>query len=89
MGRGYRVMAADFEVDAGRKRLRGGPARLTDLDAEATLLGGGMGLVKNLTNLSALGADNLWLAAMPLNLPDAEAAPARVLGLEWRAADHR
>ena len=87
VGRGYRVMAADFEVDAGRKRLRGGPARLTDLDAEATLLGGGMGLVKNVTNLSSLRADNLWLAAMPLNLPDAEAAPARVLGLEWRTAD--
>ena len=89
VGRGYRVMAADFEVDAGRKRLRGGPARLSDLDAEATLLGGGMGLVKNVTNLSALGADNPWLAAMPLNLPDAEAAPARVLGLEWGDASRR
>ena len=86
---GYRIMAADFEIDAGRKRLRGGPARIADLDAEATLLGGGMGLVKNVTNLSALRADDPWLAAMPLNLPDAEAAPARVLGLEWRAASRR
>ena len=85
VNRGYRVVAADFEIDAGRKRLRAGPARITDLDAEATLLGGGLGLVKNVANLSALGGANPWLAAMPLNLPDAEAAPARVLGLEWHA----
>ena len=87
--RGYRVVAADFEIDAGRKHLRGGPARITALDAESTLLGGGLGLVKNLTNLSSLQADNPWLAATPLNLPDAEAAPARVLGLEWPAAHRR
>ena len=48
-----------------------------------------MGLVKNVTNLSALRADNPWLAAMPLNLPEAEAAPARVLGLEWGDASRR
>ena len=80
---GYRVVAADFEIDAGRKRLRGGPARIEDLDAEAVLLGGGLGLVKNLTGLSRLGEGSLWLAATPLNLPEAEGAPARVLGLEW------
>ena len=84
--RGYRVVAADFEIDAGRKRLRRGPARIEDLQAEATLLGGGLGLVKNLANLSALGEGSPWLAAMPLNLPGAEAAPARVLGLEWHAS---
>lgn len=84
-GRGYRVVAADFEIDAGRKRLRGGPARLGDLNAEATLLRSGVALVKNLANLSTLGDAGAWLAAMPLNLPDAEAAPARVLGLEWPA----
>ena len=87
--RGYRVVAADFEIDAGRKGRRGGPARLADLDAEATLLGGGVGLVKNLTNLSALRAEHPWLAVMPLHLPDAEAAPARVLGLEWPVASRR
>ena len=85
VNRGYRVVAADFELDAGRKRLRAGAARIADLDAEATLLGGGLGLVKNLTNLSALGEEDLWLAATPLNLPGAEGAPARVLGLEWQA----
>lgn len=81
--RGYRVMAADFEIDAGRKRLRSGPARATDLGAEAILLGHGVGLVKNLGSLSMLRSKRPWLAAMPLNLPEAEAAPARVLGLEW------
>ena len=86
---GYRVVAADFEIDAGRKGRRGGPARLADLDAEASLLGGGLGLVKNLTNLSALRAERPWLAATPLNLPDTEAAPARVLGLEWPAESCR
>ena len=83
MEHGYRLIAADFEIDAGRKRLRNAPARLRDLSSEAILLGRGLALAKNLTNLSALGANNPWLAAMPLNLPDAEAAPARVLGLEW------
>ena len=87
--RGYRVVAADFELDIGRKRRRGRPARAADLDAEATLLRGGAGLVKNLTNLSALPGDGAWLAAMPLNLPGAEAAPARVLGLQWRASGGR
>lgn len=82
--RGYRVIAADFEIDAGRKRLRSGPAQATDLAAEAILLDSGACLVKNLTNLSALRTDRPWLAAMPLNLPEAEAAPARVLGLEWQ-----
>ena len=84
VNRGYQVVAADFELDAGRKRLRGGPARSGDLSAEAVLLEGGLALVKNLANLSALGGTGAWLAAMPLNLPDAEAAPARVLGLEWQ-----
>ena len=37
----------------------GGRPRLADLDAEATLLGGGVGLVKNLTNLSALRAEHV------------------------------
>ena len=87
--RGYRVVAADFEIDAGRKRLRGGPARAVDLAAEAVLLGRGLGLVKHLTNLSTLRTGRPWLAAMPLNLPGAEAAPARVLGLEWQAASRK
>lgn len=79
----YHIVAADFDIDEGRKTLRGAPAHVRDLKAEATLLRGGAALVKNVTNVGALKTKNPWLVAMPLNLPGAEAAPARVLGLEW------
>lgn len=81
--RGYRVVAADFELDEGRKGLGAGPARRSDLKAEATLLEAGLALVKHVTNLGALADETPWLVAMPLNLPGTEAAPARVLALEW------
>ncbi len=81
--RGYSVLGADFEIDPGRKRQPGAGARAGDLCAEALLLRSGAAILKNLANLAALGAGGAWVAATPLNLPGAEAAPARVLGLEW------
>jgi kynurenine formamidase len=81
--KGYSVVAADFELDEGRKALGAGVAGRADLRAEAVLLGANVALVKNLANLGALKQERPFLVAMPLNLPDAEAAPARVLGLEW------
>ena len=81
--RGYRVIGSDFEWDAGRKRLAGAPARRTDLASEALLLDRGIALVRNLAGMDAIRAERPWMAALPLRLPGAEAAPARVVALEW------
>ena len=81
--RGYRAIGSDFELDAGRQKLAGGPARQGDLDAEAVLLGRGIALIKNLSGLDAIRTERPWAAALPLRLPGAEAAPARVVALEW------
>ena len=81
--RGYRAVAADFEVDEGRKRLGSAPARESDLSAEAVLLRGGASMVKNVAGLSALRGGPAWIAVLALPLPGAESAPARVLGLQW------
>lgn len=81
--RGCCVVALDFEADAGRKRLRGAAACLADLDAEKVLLEGGVALIKNLQATSALMGEKVTLVPMPLLLPGAESAPARVVGLKW------
>ena len=81
--KGYEVVAVDFEIDEGRKKLSFQMPAKDELSAEARLLEHGIGIIKNLTNLSALKTNNPFIAAMPLNLPGAEAAPARVLALEW------
>lgn len=84
--RRYRAVGSDFELDAGRRRLAGNPARTSDLEAEAVLLGRGVALLKNLAGLDAIGTGRPWVAALPLRLPGAEAAPARVVALDWQAA---
>jgi len=81
--RGCRMIALDFEADAGRKRLKGEVPSLGDLDAEKVLLGGGAALVKNLQATTALTGETVTLVVMPLLLPGAESAPARVVGLRW------
>ena len=81
--RGVRMLAADFELDAGRRRLAGAPARAADLDADAVLLARGVARLRNLQGLAGLRGDRPWIAALPLCLPGAESAPARVVALEW------
>jgi kynurenine formamidase len=81
--RGCRVIALDFEADAGRKQLKVDGPSLGDLDAEKILLGGGAALVKNLQATTALMGETVTLLVMPLLLPGAESAPARVVGLRW------
>ncbi len=81
--KGYDIVAVDFELDEGRKKLGLQMPTKIDLCAEACLLGHGIGIIKNLTNLSAIKTADPFIAAMPLNLLDAEAAPARVLAIEW------
>ncbi len=80
---GYRAVGSDFEPDAGRRRIRGSPRR-SDLESEAVLLENGLALIRNLQGLGALEGKRLWAVALPLRLPGAESAPARVVALEWR-----
>jgi kynurenine formamidase len=80
---GYKVIGADCELDEGRKALGGQPARKGEIRAEATLLEHGIVLVKQLCNMRKLRNENALVVTSPLNLKNAEAAPARVLALEW------
>lgn len=86
---GYKVVGADCELDEGRKTSGNRPVKRHDLKAEAVLLEHGVCLLKNLCNLDMLDGGHPLVAAMPLNLPEAEAAPARVLAMEWQAAAQR
>ena len=81
--KGYDVVAVDFELDEGRKKIGRQTPTKAELRSEARLLENGIGIIKNLTNLSELKTADPLIAAMPLYLPGAEAAPARVLALEW------
>jgi len=81
--KGCSVVALDFEADAGRKRLKGETPSLAELDAEKIILGSGAALVKNLQATTALTGQVVTLVVMPLLLPGAESAPARVVGLKW------
>ena len=80
---GYAVVGADFEIDEGRKTTRAEPVRQSALKAEAVLLRHDVCLLKNICSLGDLKAEHPFVVATPLNLPRAEAAPARVLALEW------
>ena len=80
---GYDVVGADFEPDEGRKAIGAAAARRDDLKAELVLLGNGVCLIRNLCGLGDIRAEHPLVVAMPLNLKDAEAAPARVLAMEW------
>ena len=80
---GYEAVGTDFEPDEGRRKAGTAGVRRSDLEAEAVLLEQGVCLAKNLTCLGELSAAHPFVVAMPLNLADAEAAPARVLAMEW------
>ncbi len=80
---GYEVVGADFEIDESRKATRAGPTNRTALKAESILLRHDVCLLKNICSLGDLKADHPFVVATPLNLPEAEASPARVLALEW------
>lgn len=49
------------------------------VDAHRILLGRGIPLIENLTNLDAVTAKEVTLVALPLKLRDGDAAPARVV----------
>ena len=80
---GYSVVGADFEMEIGRKEFGAAPVRKTDIKIEAMLLDRGVCLLKHLFNLRGLNGTSPLVVALPLNLKDAEAAPARVIAIEW------
>lgn len=82
--RKFSAIAADFELDMGRKKVGLGLACKSDIPVETSLLRAGVALIKNVTQLSKLDGRDFLIAAMPLYLPGAESAPARVLALQWR-----
>ena len=52
--------------------------RLSHIDS---LLGGGLVILENLTNLAAVGCGLFKLCALPLHYEDADGAPVRAVGL--------
>ena len=80
---GYDVVGADFEPDQGRKIIGATAVRRDDLKSELVLLERGACLLRNLCSLGDVRAEHPFVVAMPLNLADAEAAPARVMAVEW------
>ena len=80
---GYDVVGVDFELDAARKTSGAEPVARAAIEIEARLLDAGICLVKHLCNLQSARNAGPTIVVMPLNLSDAEAAPARVLALEW------
>lgn len=83
LDRGFKTVAVDFEIDAGRARAGCDLVRARDIPIEARLLKKGLVLIKNLCGLSQIAGTQFHLIAMPLHLPGAESAPARVLGVQW------
>jgi arylformamidase len=81
--KGFNVIAVDFEIDQGRKLLRGRRPKKEDLFSERILLENRITIVKNLTNLSSIKSSQFFIVIMPLNVPYAESAPARIIGLLW------
>ena len=77
--RGVRAIALDClpEVNVYDPNLRIDPSRLL----HKRLLGGGLYIISNLTNLHKLPSRRVTLLALPLRIVGADAAPARVVAM--------
>ena len=82
--REIKALAFDFPQDYPiRGLLDGRSAPMTDFVTHDVLLRRGVILIEYLCNLAALEAERTTILALPLKLPDADGAPARVIA--WLA----
>jgi kynurenine formamidase len=73
----------DFPQDRPiRNLLSGGSAPMADFVTHDVLLRRGVPLIEYLCNLGAVVDPRIDVCALPLNIPDADGAPARVIAIE-------
>lgn len=65
----------------GMDTISADPADAADLPVHNILLGAGMVLVKNLTNLEAVPAPSFLFAGFPLKIRDADGSPVRAVAI--------
>ena len=76
--RGVKAVGFDFFQEQAAKRARIEPA---DYVVHKVLLGRDIGLVEHLTNLSRIVDERPYVVILPVNLVDAEGAPARAIAI--------
>lgn len=81
--RKIKALGVDFPQDYPIRGLLGGKqAPITEFVSHDILLRNGVVLIEYLTNLGALEGPRTTLFALPLKVPDADGAPARVIAYE-------
>jgi arylformamidase len=84
--RGPRAVAFDFPQDyAIRLLLKGEVRPVAEHVTHDVLLRNGVILIEYLANTAALAAPRTFLCCLPLKIPSADGAPARVIAIEDRA----
>ena len=82
-GREIKALGVDFPQDYPIRGLLGGQqAPIAEFVSHDILLRNGVILIEYLTNLGALQAPRTTLIALPLKIPNADGAPARVIAYE-------
>jgi kynurenine formamidase len=80
LDRGIKALGVDFPQDYPiRGLLTGETAPISDFVTHDVLLRGGVILIEYLCNLAALDTQRTFVFALPLKLPEADGAPARVV----------
>jgi kynurenine formamidase len=83
LGREIKALGVDFPQDYPiRELLDGKQAPITEFVSHDILLRNGIILIEYLTNLGALAGPRTTLFALPLKIPNADGAPARVIAYE-------
>ncbi len=81
--RGVRTVAYDFPQDYTIRLLLKGEVRpMAEHVTHDVLLRNGVVMIEYLSNTAALTKPRTWLCALPLKLPGADGAPARVIAVE-------
>ena len=81
--RGVRTVAYDFPQDYTiRLLLRGEVRPMAEHVTHDVLLRNGVVMIEYLSNTAALTRPRTWLCALPLKVPGADGAPARVIAVE-------
>ncbi len=83
LAREIKALGVDFPQDYPiRELLDGRQAPITEFVSHDILLRNGVILIEYLTNLGALSGPRTTLIALPLKIPNADGAPARVIAYE-------
>jgi kynurenine formamidase len=83
LGRGIKAIGFDFPQDYPiRDLLRQHTAPITEFVSHDVLLRAGVVMIEYLCNMQSLTRARTEIYALPLKIPDADGAPARVIAVE-------